>query len=263
MLPTTLEWRGLELGPATAYQTVRIDGWEDLPPLDSGDGPRPGRHGDRPGVPYARARTITVTGRIRTSRDAVADRLRQLRQACAVPDDETLHPLTITALGETLSVDARVSQRIISVDKHARLGHIPYVLQWTCPDPIRYDPDPVHVVVPAGQERYLPQNGSTSSRPTLTFYGPAQAPLELTLTTPTGRVFTLAWTGRLSTNVLAEWDVLVVNCSTGVTTGALVNLAGLPPEAFAIPPGVSTVALSAPGAGPNTRVHISYRHAYL
>lgn len=264
MLPTTLEWRGLVLGPATVYETMRVDGWEDMPPLDSGDQPRPARHGDWPGTPYAQARTVTVTGRIRTSRDSILDRVRDLRRVCAIPDDSTLWPLTITALGESLAVDARVSQRIISHDKVTRLGHVPYVLQWTCPDPARYDPDPVHLAVPPGGSRPAPQEGTTASRPVITIYGPCQDPT-ITVTRPGGASRSIGFD-----SVILSGGTLTVDCHAGTATSSLsgdvsgtLTTGSVPIEYLTIPVGTSTVALAAASFGTGCRAHVEYRHAYL
>lgn len=264
MLPTTFEWRGLTLGPATAYQSVRLDGWEDMPPLDSGDQPRPGRHGSWAGTPYSQERTITLTGRIRTGRNAILDRVRDLRRVCAVPDDAALYPLTITALGEALTVDARVSQRIIGLDKGARLGVIPFTLQWTAPDPARYDPDPVHLAVPPGGSRPAPQHGTTGSRPVITVHGPCTA-FTITVTRPNGRSRRIGFTTQLYVD-----DTLTIDCHTGVVTSSWgddvsgqLSTGSVPIEYLTIPTGSSTVSLAATSPGAACRAHVVYRHAYL
>lgn len=265
MLPTTFEWRGLVLGPSTPFQSIRLDGWEDMPQLDSGDQARPARHGDWAGTPYAQARTITLTGRIRTGRGSVLDRVRDLRRACAIPDDSTLWPLTITALGERLTVDARVSQRIISLDKYARLGHVPYTLQWTCPDPARYDADPVHLAIPPGGSRPAPQEGTTGSRPVITVYGPCENP-RITVTRPGGASMRVGFD-----TLMYEGDNLTIDCHAGTVTTSwggditgFLSTGSVPIEYLTIPSsGTSTVALAATDPGAGCRAHVTYRHAYL
>lgn len=266
MLPTTVQWQDLTLSgaPAAHLQVLRVDGWEDLPPLDSGDEARPARHGDWPGTPYAQARTVTLTGRIRAPRAQVLDRVRDLRRVCAVPDDDTLWPLVVTALGETLTVDGRVSQRIISHEKYARLGHVPFTLQWTCPDPARYDPDPVHLAIPPGGSRPAPQQGTTATRPTITVHGPCTNPT-ITVTRPGGASRSVGYTTSLF-----EGEALIIDCHTGTVTtswgeditGALTP-GSVPVEYLTVPTGGATVALAATSTAATTRAHVTYRHAYL
>ncbi|GAA1455751.1 hypothetical protein [Nocardiopsis tropica] len=265
MLPTTMQWQDLTIGLPGVYQVLRLDGWEDMPPLDSGDEPRPARHGDWAGTPYAQARTVTLTGRIRAPRGEVLDRVRDLRRVCAVPDDDTLWPLTITALGESLTVDARVSQRIISHEKYVRLGHVPFTLQWACPDPVRYDPDPVHLAVPAGGSRPAPQEGTTATRPVVTVYGPCTNP-RITVARPGGASRSVGFATTMFTG-----DTLTIDCGTGtVTTSWGDDVTGtltpgsVPIEYLTIPTGTSTVALAVTGTTTAaTRAHVTYRHAYL
>jgi hypothetical protein len=262
MLATTVTYRGLTLG-GDPYRGRRLDGWEDLPQLDSGDEPRPARHGSWSGTPYAQSRVITLDGLIRAPRAQILDRIRDLRRVCAVPDDDTLYPLTATVLGETLTVDARVSQRIISIDRTTRLGHVPYVIQWTAPDPARYDPDVVHVVVPPGAARTAPQMGTTATRPVITVYGPCSDPT-VTVTSG-GHTRALGFTTEL-----LDGETLVVDCDAGTSAyswgpDASGDLAtgSVPVEALTIPAGTATVALAAATASGDARAHLAYRHAYL
>ncbi|MFY7069579.1 hypothetical protein ACOQFV_27290 [Nocardiopsis changdeensis] len=264
MLPDSLAWQGLTLGPPSVYQLLRLDGWEDMPPLDSGDEPRPARHGSWAGTSYAQARTVTVTGRIRALPVDIRDRVRDLRRVCAVPDDDTLWPLVATVLGESLTVDARVSLRVISLDKYSRLGHVPFTLQWTCPDPIRYDPDPVHLAIVPGAARPAPQQGTTSSRPTITIYGPCTTPT-ITVTRPGRPPLSVGFAVTMFAG-----ESLTLDCHAGTVTASwgdditgTLTAGSVPVEALAIPVGTSTVALAATGTGATTRAHVTYRHAYL
>jgi hypothetical protein len=263
--PTTIEWAGLTMGLPT-WRIQRLDGWEDLPGIDSGDDPRPTEHGSWPGTSYAQARVVTAEVLVRARSSAILDRVRDLRRALALAEDGALGALTISVLGERLTADARVSQRIMPLDKAVRLGHVRAVVQWTCPDPLRYEPDLVHVVVPPGQVRSAPQHGTTRTRPVITIYGPCTDPA-VTVTDPasSGPPLTLAFTAAL-----ADGESLVVDCQTGTATyGTGVDASdalatgSVPIELFAIPPGVPLVELSAATSSGAARAHVVYRHAYL
>jgi hypothetical protein len=203
---------------------------------------------------------------VRARSSAILDRVRDLRRALAVAEDGALDPLTITFLGERLTADGRVSQRIMPLDKAARLGHIRAVVQWTCTDPLRYEPDPVHVVVPPGQVRSAPQHGTARTRPTITIYGPCTDPtVTVTDPTSTGPPLMLAFT-----TTLLDGESLVIDCQAGTAlygTGddASDTLASgsVPIELFAIPKGVPLLELAAASSSGAARAHVVYRHAYL
>lgn len=260
-MPTRIEWRGLVVG-GDPYRGRKLDGWEDLPTLDSGDVERPVRHGAWAGTSYAQARTVTLNGLIRCPRGELVDRVRELRRACAVPTDDTLYPLTITAMGETLTAQARVSQRIITLTKDVPLGHAPFTLQWTCPDPTRYEPDPVQLAIPPGGYRVAPHHGDVATRPLVTVYGPCTGPVLRRAGTPD---IVLGF----DLEVLAG-ETLAIDCRAGTATldgvDALAALTSdsVPVEYWTIPADSQTpIHFEVATSGAPARAWVRYQHAHL
>lgn len=262
LAPGQIAYGGLVLGAGTAWRWRQLDGWEDMPALDSGDVARPSRHGAWPGRDLAQPRVITLTGMILARREEVRHRLAELRSATAVAEDSAdLRPLVINALGGELLAYARPTQRIISLARGARLGHIPFTVQWTAPDPVRYSPGLARVVIPPGATRAAPHNGTTPTRPRVTVYGPCTDPA-VRLGDGRAVAFDLS---------LGAGEVLTIDCHTGTATLAdgasalsALTVDSVPVEGWTLAPGGdSRITFEASGASSSTRAQVTYRHAYL
>ncbi|MEE2041285.1 phage tail protein [Nocardiopsis sp. CT-R113] len=207
-----------------------------------------------------------------------------LRSATRVAVDETLRPLTVNALGETLLVWARPSQRIMSLAKGAPLGIVPYTLQWSAPDPRRYSveeytrsisapvrPDdglgyplgyPLDYGAPiTGGAATLTNAGDTGTHPVVTITGPCDRPQ--VVNRATGFVLEFALT-------LAAAETLVVDCDAGTVllSGSADRLytrtpASVPVESWTLPPGPSPIQYRPMWAGPGSAAAVRWRDAYL
>ncbi|GAA1994409.1 hypothetical protein GCM10009799_20650 [Nocardiopsis rhodophaea] len=283
MVDGQITWGGLTLGRPSVYRWRQLDGWEDLPGLDSSDEARPSRHGAWAGRPLAESRTVTLEGSIRAPAAEVGAAVRALRSATAVADDADLQPLTIAALGETLTAYARCTQRTISLTRDARLGHIRYTLQWVCPDPTRYGaersltiPAPSQTVdgldypvsypldygapITGGAGTAI-NNGSTSARPVITITGPASTPLIANQITGLTLEFALD---------LVEGDSLTIDTDAGTVrlNGSADRLYTLtarsaPVEAFTLPPGASSIRYRPESTSTPSAAALTWRDAHL
>jgi hypothetical protein len=140
--PLHVQYGDLLLGPGTPYRWREIEGWEELPALDSGTVLRAGGHGAFPGQLLAQPRTVTLTGLVvRAPVDTLGQVISDLNAATAVVVDEI--PLVVQLDGRgPLMVWARVTRRAVPVGKGYRLGTIVGgAVEFTASDPRRYSVD--------------------------------------------------------------------------------------------------------------------------
>lgn len=176
MADTEVVWAGLTLGGEGDYRVLSVSGWDDLPAITDSSEERSRGDGDHVGDLFGRSRVVTVTGEIvdTVNRDALARRL----QAVTVVDN-VLRDLTVTMFGLTLTSQARVIARSLTVGMQYDVGNVPFALQFRCPDPLRYGP-PVTMPTP------LPLAGAGLIYP-ITYpvaYGPPGITGRLQLTNP-------------------------------------------------------------------------------
>lgn len=258
-----IKYGNLTLGPGTPYRWQELDGWDDLPGMDDGDEPRPDRHGEWHAPMYAEARYVTLSGRIRTEPGKAGEALYQLRRATAPDPTGALTELVVrTGDGEILATEARVDMRTIAHARGYRIGWVPLTLQWVCPDPRRYVPTPVQVVVPEGGTRPVPHTGDVATHPTVRIHGPCEDPV-VTLLGATN--LALSWSLTLSSG---EWldidtDTGRVVDDQGDDRSGDAATGSVPAEYWALPPGDSRVAFDAEDAGSSSRAVVTYRHAHL
>jgi hypothetical protein len=166
-------WRGLTLGGDTDIDVHEITGWDDLDHIDDSlDQARSRGHGDHPGEMYSRARIVTVRGAIasRALRDSLASSV-----LAVTPVSSDVEELAVSTFGQTLTAGARLLRRSLPVGEDYASGHVPFALQFKCPDPLRY-----------GLERLLftglPTAGTGLSYPLS--YGTPAATGRITLSNP-------------------------------------------------------------------------------
>lgn len=174
MSDAEITWGGLTLGGDGPYVVQGVTGWDELPELASLDTPRTRGHGDHIGAQYARARIVTVEGKVADleRRDTL---VRALQRATSVSSD--VQDLTVSMFGEQLTAGARIARRSVTSGLNYGVGEVPFALQWRCPDPLRYGPP---VTVSTG----LPTAGGGLTYP-LAYpfdYGAAGNPGQLVLT---------------------------------------------------------------------------------
>lgn len=137
MEPTTLTWRDLAIGAGTDYRILSLEGWEEDPPSRYDKQPRARAHGAHPSPVWADERIVTVEGWCwsTTERDRLLARLRRAT-GLSVPGEQ---PLAIAAAGRTLTAGAQLIRAVPSLLRGQwGVGRFGWLLQWRCPDPLRY-----------------------------------------------------------------------------------------------------------------------------
>lgn len=158
--PTLVAWRGLTLGgPDSPFRLDTLQGWEDRPPARYTNTPRTRAHGSHRSQVLADERIVTVTGWAFTpeQRDGL---LHDLQAASGFGDGDDTEPLAITAAGRTLTAGAQLLRAVPSLNRGRwGSGWFGWLLQWRCPDPLRYGPP--RTIGPVG----LPTDGDGLTYP--------------------------------------------------------------------------------------------------
>jgi hypothetical protein len=277
-----IEWRGLLLGAGTAYGWRQLDGWRDLPGIDSGNVPKPAQHGAWSGRALAQERTITFTA---LARALVADFpavVQALSSATVLAEDGAEEPLVVSTLAEKRLVFGQITNRAMPIDKAYRIGHGNATLQWTCADPRIYSlaahstpiPQPASgggLVYPltypltygAAAEsgsRQLVNAGDVPTSPVLTIAGPCSVPSVTNITS--GRTIEFGLT-------LAASEALIVDTGAGtVLLGGADRLSSLtarsvPVEAFELAPGTNEIAYRAQSFTGGAVCTVTWRDAWM
>lgn len=174
---TSLTWRDLAIGAGTSYRLLTLEGWEELPPSRYIKQVRTNSHGAHPSPVYSDERIVTVTGWCWTS-DQRDQLLADFRARFTFEDDT--EDLAVTVAGRTLTAGAQILEARPSITRGEwGVGRFGWLLQWRCPDPLRYG-DPVTA------STGLPTAGGGLAYP-LAYplaYGTTGAPGRVTLVNP-------------------------------------------------------------------------------
>jgi hypothetical protein len=278
-----IEWAGLVLGTGSDYVWDSLDGWEDLPGVDSGNVARPAAHGSWSGAKFAQERTVTFSGFV-VSADVLAQ-VRALRRATQVTGTSAEAPLVVRTAGETLLAYGAITGRAVPLPVTAT-SEVPVTLQWVCSDPRRYSlveksvslslstPPVTGLVYPLvypldyGAEDTLPGSSATATNdldaatpPVVVFAGPITRPRLTNATTGIVLEFDIT---------LDAADTLTVDCAAGTV---LLNRAAnrlytatpvcSPLANFVIWPGDTDLELSARDFGPGNTATVTWRDATL
>jgi hypothetical protein len=140
MGPTSVTWQGLTLatGKAAPYKILSLEGWEERPAARFDKVNRTNGHGSHPSAIWSDERTVTVEGFCfdPEQRDAM---LAGIQDVAAF--DDGCDPITVTAAGRTLTANAQlVDARPVLERGKWGIGWFGWLLQWRCPDPLRYGP---------------------------------------------------------------------------------------------------------------------------
>ncbi|MFE5332957.1 phage tail protein [Embleya sp. NPDC056575] len=298
-----VQYGSLLLGGGSPYVITAdgIEGWEDMPGLDSTDQARPSQDGLWPGARYLGARMVTIPVSIYPDWDAGRRTglalLRELQRQIRPHADE--QPLVIRIGGESLMCWARINTRVterLSTTWMAA-GELDLTLQWVATDPLRYS------IVESVASTPLPQrsqgllwtavsgtdrldwvtagsvsvldwgtegtpgglvvvnDGTEDTRPRFTITGPVTTPA--VIRTDTG--------DRLEYDIaLAAGDTLTIDtrCGSVLLNGTasrdhLATGRSVLLEEFVCPPGSTALAFGAlDGASPATMTAV-WRSAYL
>lgn len=141
---TAVSWGGLTIssdGQDGQNWLLGLDGWESTPSPVVQDSPRSNAHGSFVTPIWSGPRTVTATGF--SLSDTARDALFQATQApMTLPGDTGTLPLSASVVGRTLSADAQFMgyAPVILNKGFWQAGHFSWVIQWRCPDPLRYGP---------------------------------------------------------------------------------------------------------------------------
>jgi hypothetical protein len=275
-----MQYGSLLMGTGTPYRLAGLRGWDDLPPLDLADVPRPSADGAWPGSIYSAERTIETDLNVYVSDPSLYPAaLAALRAATAPSGGE--QPLVIRLGGQLLQCGVRCTGRVVGADGYV-LGAERVALKWVASDPRRYSATasaattspPIAgsgfswpVTWPlswgssgSGGTVYVANSGDWDTPVLLTITGP--------LTTPavyrqdTGDVLELAVT-------LAASDVVVIDTLADTVTlnGApakyLLTDRSAPVNSFLMPPGSTGLALRAAVTNSSASMTAVWRSAYL
>lgn len=277
---TSVSWGALTIaGPSTgaAYMLRDLAGWEATPNITFESLRASTGYGSTPTPGSSDPRVVSVSGWCySTSRDAL---LASLWSACipAVGSSGTA-PLTVAHAGLTLSADAQLIKVDASPEPGWTNGRFNFILQWRCPDPLRYGqqllvsapitPAPGGVSYPLSYPVVYPA-GSPSGALVLTNAGNAPAPVVFSVQGPvTGPGLVNVTTGKQVTYGfdLVAGDVLTVDSRAGAAFLNGVYRAPLPGSArvgeLVLPVGVSTVQAMGTAPSGTPSVSASYRPTY-
>lgn len=133
-----VEYNGYLLGDNENTFMVSIQGWDDIPGVDSANSLRPSTHGGWSGNKYASQRIVTWEGRFAPLPESWASELRSLRQALSLPSGTQELPLYVRLREETLVAFGALTARALPGDyDYANYGAV-LTLQFECSDPRRY-----------------------------------------------------------------------------------------------------------------------------
>ncbi|MBA9003729.1 phage distal tail protein [Thermomonospora cellulosilytica] len=279
-----IEWRGLLLGAGTPYGWLGLDGWRDLPGVDTGNMPRPARHGSWPGRVLAQERVVTFTCLVRALVADFPAAVAALESAMTLSETGAEEALVVSTLSERRLVYGQITGRAMPIDKAYRVGHGRATLQWVCADPRKYSlvehtetiPQPAvsgaglvypltypltYGPAPETGTRTVTNAGDVPTSPTITFTGPCTDPALINVGTGTRLEFALP---------LAAGEELVVDTAAGtVLLGGMADRlytltgASVPVEAFELPPGDSMLAFRGGGFSGGATCDVTWRDAWM
>lgn len=134
-----LEFNGYLLGDDVTTFLDGINGWDDLPSIDSGNTLKGNSHGAWPGKKVAGQRVITWEGRFAPPQHSSwAEEIKALRAAFTPPNDASESPIVIRSHEETLLAYGAVTARAIPMDSKYGYYGASVSIQFECSDPRRY-----------------------------------------------------------------------------------------------------------------------------
>lgn len=252
-----IEWARTLFGVAP-YYILSVEGWDDLPELDSGNAPRSARHGSWPGRDFAQERVVNAVIAISDDTSGFAVSRRDLRRIINASEDGTELDLVIRTNGETLLAGAKVSGRVMPTENYSQ-GFTAVSLRWTCSDPRRYDLQQQSVTVSPSGANFCVNDGDIATSPTIKINGPVVNPVINNETL--GRILRFTVT-------LDDGQQLLVDTNAGTVTLAGVDrmdtlsALSVPVEEWVLPAGTSRISY-APSSGGDNLIELLFASAYL
>lgn len=255
-----IEYGGLRFGGhGNIYQIVAgsLEGWGDLPSMDSGNVVRPTRHGSWAGRRLAQDRQVSVVIAVDTN-DDFTGALNALRLVLAPADDEGERPLTISGRDEILIATAAVDARVQPTQGYPA-GWVPVSVRWVCSDPRLYNVDRAGVSIPVSQTAQVVNAGNTATHPLIRVPGPVVNPVITNAT--------LARTLQFAITLAAD-ERLEIDADGGTATVAGENVmstltgSSAPVPDFVFGRGVNAITYTATSGGDNP-ITCLYRDAWI
>jgi hypothetical protein len=133
-----LQYKDYLLGDNNITFLDAINGWDDLPSVDSGNTLRPASHGAWVGKKIAGQRIITWEGRFSASESLWAYEIKRLKTAFSLPNDTEEYDIVIRLHDDSYLAFGTVSARLIPGDRQYGYYGATLNIQFECSDPRRY-----------------------------------------------------------------------------------------------------------------------------
>lgn len=274
-------FNGFALGKNTAYSWVELNGWDDMPGIDSGNRPRPGTHGSWAGTKYYQERIITLSGRIKGEVAGYAALVAALRRATALPEDDAEYPLVVRKDGVSEVSWAVCTSRVIPNNSEYRVGLGQYALQFVASDPNIYSSQtaaPVVMTAGTGGDGLefpldFPLDFGTSATPssaTAVNTGEISTPVVIVINGPATdpQIYNASYGKRIGFDlVMTLGETLTIDTAAGTALldGAdrryLRSADSGPITDFNLKPGINDLTFFVSGADTNTLATVTWYNA--
>jgi hypothetical protein len=279
-----LEWaQTLLVGDGTEFFVSDLQGWDEMPPIDSGNVPRAGRHGSWAGRAYAQERTVTVEFGLHPESGTTDDLRAYLRSIPSLSESGTESTLVVKdSDGPPLLAWGQLTRRATPMSQGFRRSVTGVAMQWVCSDPRRYSlaehtteilapvltgfggltyplTYPLDYGPPAetGTD-YLTNAGDADTSPLIVIRGPVTRPRVVNQTT--GRVLEADLTVAAGEDLVIDTNAGTVLLSGGDRSGSLTS-ASCGPEVFTLVPGPNAISLRGTFPVMGSAVTITWRDA--
>lgn len=133
-----LQFKNYLLGDNEVTFLDAINGWDDLPGVDSGNTNKPSSHGAWVGRKIAGQRIITWEGRFAPTPETWSDNLKALVSAFSLPLDTEEEEIVIRLHNDMHLAFGSISGRVLPGDRQYGYYGATLSLQFECSDPRRY-----------------------------------------------------------------------------------------------------------------------------
>jgi hypothetical protein len=133
-----LEFNDYLLGDDSITFLEELNGWEDLPSVDSSNTLRPASHGAWVGKKLLGQRILTWKGRFSAPRDEWAVEIKRLKSAFSPPSGTEELTIVVSTRDEMLMAFGTVSARVIPMNYQYGYYGAQVTIQFECSDPRKY-----------------------------------------------------------------------------------------------------------------------------
>lgn len=133
-----MQYKDYLLGDNETTFLDAINGWDDLPSVDSGNTLKPSSHGAWAGLKLAGQRIVTWEGRFAPESDDWRAELNRLRSAFSLPIGTEEYEIVVRLHDDVKLAFGTISGRLIPGDRQYGYYGATMSLQFECSDPRRY-----------------------------------------------------------------------------------------------------------------------------